>query len=380
MIIGIDLHNIRDGGGVNYIRNLLTASDPTRDGFTEVHLIGSPRVVDWYPDRPWIKKHGYPVLDQSLPARLWFVLRKLPNVLRSLGCDVLYAPGGVAFGSFRPYVTISRNMMPFRPEFWDMYAPFSRDRARLRILRIVNRLSFARADGLIYLSKTARDVIAAKASRVAVVPHGVDHARFAPIAGESRSYPAADAPIRLVYPSRLEPYKHQLEVLRAFATIAREFPMSRLDLYGPANATYLPRVLEAIQRLDPTGARIRYHGEVSNSDLPGIYAESDVLVFASSCENLPNILIEAMACGIPVCSSIRSPMPEVGGEAFLYFDPEDPEAIAQSLREALNNPKATADRVALGLTQAADYSWEQTARRTFGLLGEVTRDAKLLKG
>jgi glycosyltransferase involved in cell wall biosynthesis len=379
MIIAIDLHNIRDGGGVNYIRNLLEAADPERDGFTHVHLIGSPRVLAWFPNRPWATKHGFDILDRPLPVRLWFIFNRLPKIFNQLGCDVLYAPGGVAFGNVRPYVTISRNMMPFRPNFWGMYARFSRDRARLRLLRRINFLSFARADGLIYLSETAREVIGARAPITAVISHGVDHNRFRPLRAGNRRFPEANEPVRVVYPSRLEPYKHQLEVLDAFAQLAREYPNARLDLYGPANPAYLPEVEASIRRSDPDGVRIRYHGEIANAELPRIYAESDLLVFASSCENLPNILIEAMACGIPICSSERSPMPEVGGGAFLYFDPEQPGTIAESLREALNNPKATAARAAQGVAQAQAFSWERTARDTFGLLAAVARTAQQQK-
>ena len=67
MKIAFDLHNIRDGGGMNYIRNLLENADPATDGFSEVHLIGAPRLLAPHPDRPWIVKHGFVELDGNTP-------------------------------------------------------------------------------------------------------------------------------------------------------------------------------------------------------------------------------------------------------------------------------------------------------------------------
>lgn len=377
MIVGIDLHNIRDGGGVNYIRNLLAAANPDRDGFRAVHLFGSPRVLAMFPNPSWVVKHAFDALERKLPHRLRFVATKLPKLLREAGCDILYAPGGVAFGNFRPYVTISRNMMPFRPEFWAMYPRFSAERARLHLLRRVNGMSFARADGMIYLSETARHVVSGFLSRtpkaVEVVPHGVDHERFKPV-GRRETLPGEGA--TLIYPSRLEPYKHQVEVVEAFANLRQRHPGIHLQLCGPANPPYLARFKAAAGRVDPNNEQIRYLGEVPNETLPTLYAEADLMLFASSCENLPNILIEAMSCGIPICCSDRSPMPEIGRDACLYFDPSDAKSIARCVEQALADPAAMAARAERGLRYAQEYSWARTAQRTFEFLGRVASTAK----
>lgn len=366
MIVGIDLHNIRDGGGPNYIRNLLEAADPALDGFTHIHLFGSADVLALFPDRDWITKHAHAALGGGLATRLRFVATKLPALLRAASCDILYAPGGIAFGNFRPYATISRNMMPFSAEFWGMYPRLSAERARLHILRRLNALTFQRADGMIYLSATAQEAIAPYLRRrpqhVAVVPHGVDRVRFS--APPRAPLNAAGGPIRIVYPSRLEPYKHQVEVIEALANIPDAF----LTLCGPANPGYLTKVEAALHAIDPAGQRLRYVGELPNAALPALYAGSDLLIFASSCENLPNILVEAMASGIPICCSNRSPMPEIARDACAYFDPSDPGSIAAGIASVRGDIAATEDRRQRGLRYAAGYSWKETARRTFALL------------
>ena len=67
---------------------------------------------------------------------------------------------------------------------------------------------------------------------------------------------------------------------------------------------------------------------VANGNIPDYLARSDLFIFASSCENLPITMLEAMASGIPICCSNRGPMPEVLGREGCYFDPEVPASIA----------------------------------------------------
>ena len=382
VILGIDLHNIRDGGGVNYIRNLLNAADPERDGLARVHLFASPRNLENFPDRPFIAKHGFEALASSLPRRVSCAFGTLPRRARELGCDLLYAPGGIAFGQFRPYATISRNMMPFRRDLWSLYPLFSPEWLRLQVLSRLNARTFVRADGMIFLTESARRAITphlgGSPRRVAVINHGVDASQFS--VGKRRPMPASHEEIRLVYPSRFEPYKHQFEVLEAVAMLREEFPRLSIDFSGPHNASYLARFEEARRRIDPAGAFTRYLGNLASSELPGLYADSDLLVFASSCENLPNILIEAMACGIPIVSARGDPMPEVAKDAALYFDPGDPGSIAASIRQAIVDPRAGLERAERGLAYSGQYSWERCAEHTFRFLRETAAASAPGKG
>lgn len=377
MILGIDLHNIRDGGGVNYVRNLLLAADPKRDRLQRVHLFASPENLANFPDRPFVEKHGFAALSGGLPSRLLCAFGALPRRARQLGCDLLYAPGGIAFGQFRPFATISRNMMPFRKDLWALYPSGSPERMRLHILNRLNAQTFARADGTIFLTHGAQAAITpylpGRPPHTAVIAHGVDHALFKP--RERRPIPAADEEIRLAYPSRLEPYKHQVEVLEAVAGLRGEFPRLRIDFSGPANPDYLLRFNQARARLDPRNEYAVYLGNIPGTELPALYARSDLLVFASSCENLPNILIEAMSCAIPIVSSHADPMPEVAGEAALYLDPAAPDSIADSIRAAISDPAATQERTALGLVRSRGFSWQRCAEQTFRFLAQVAGSA-----
>lgn len=372
--IGIDLHNIRDGGGVNYITNLLTAADPEKHGFSELHLFGSPSVLAGLPKTPVIKHHPVAMLERKLHWRLAYAALGLPRALRREKCDLLYAPGGVVVGGFKPYATISRNMMPFSPDLWALYPP-GFGRLRLSLLYLVHRRSFAGAQAMIYLTETARacvepllrGVVAQR--RVEIIPHGVNRGLFRPLPSDVRDRPLdKTGPVELIYCSRLEPYKHQIEVMEAVIALRSRYPQIRMTFVGWSDPAYEAQVREAISRLDPDGSIFHYPGAVPNSELPALYAKCHLMVFASACENLPNTLLEAMASGLPVISSSADPMPEVGGEACLYFDPKDPSSIAACLDQALGAYDATLARARTGLARSANYAWDRCATATFALL------------
>jgi glycosyltransferase involved in cell wall biosynthesis len=130
-----------------------------------------------------------------------------------------------------------------------------------------------------------------------------------------------------------------------------------------------------LKRVDPTGEFIRYTGTVAHSELPALYAQADLCVFASSCENMPNILLEGMASGLPVACSRMGPMPEVLGDAGVYFDPESATDIARALRALIDSPTLRASVAQRSFERAQRYSWSRCASETFKFLAEVARSS-----
>lgn len=383
MKLGIDLHNVRGGGGVNYMSNILRVFDPQKHGFSRVCLFGSQAVLDRMPDTPYVEKYPQPILAKGLVYRLFFVFFLLGRELKRTGCSLLYSPGGLYFGGFRPFVTISRNMMPFEPQHWSMYPRLSFDRLRLLLLRYAHAATFRRADGMVFLTRIAQRIVGTAMGtargRTAVIAHGVNRQLFRrdgrqPLPREIDPR----EPIRLVYPSRLEPYKHQVEVIRAMASLRQEFPRLTIDLCGPANPQYKETVDATLRACDPDGTLVRYLGELPSTDLPALYQQCHLLVFASSCENLPNTLIEALSFGIPIACSHSEPMPEVAERACVYFDPKDSNSIAQAIRSVLCDWPAALERVKQGELLAARYSWEACADQTFRFLLEQLTSTKAL--
>jgi glycosyltransferase involved in cell wall biosynthesis len=375
--IGIDASNIRQGGGVTHIAELLTHADPRALGVDRVVVWGGAATLARLPhDREWLELVHESALDGRLPQRLAWQRFQLAKSARAADCDVLFVPGGSYRGSFTPYVTMFRNMLPFAPREMRRYA-YSYIYFRLAALRATQLSSFRRADGVIFLNDAGRDAIAAITGprrEYAIVPHGVSE-RFRVPPRPQRplaSYSVAD-PYRLLYTSIIDLYKHQWNVAEAVLRLRREGMPIVLELVGPSYPPARAKVDAVLDRYRDVADGVRFIGNVSNAELPALYRDADAFVFASTCENMPNIVIEAMASGLPIASSATPPMHDILGGGALFFDAEDADSIVDALRKLAGDPALRAELASTASRRAAEYSWDRCARETFTFLTEVAR-------
>src|SRR5205085_11310787 len=110
--LGVDASNLGDGGGITHLRELLGAAQPHEHGITRVTVWAGSETLRQLPEQPWLERAHEPLLDQALPARVWWQKARLPQLAQRT-CDLLFAPGGTCSGVFRPVVTMSRNLLPF---------------------------------------------------------------------------------------------------------------------------------------------------------------------------------------------------------------------------------------------------------------------------
>jgi len=375
VILGIDASNIRFGGGITHLLELIRAAEPAAHGFSKVILWSGRSTLDRIDERPWLVKVHLPVLDRSLLHRARWQRFALSALARRAGCDVLFVPGGSFAGTFHPIVTMSRNLLPFE---WRELRRYGWSWMTLKSLlqRVIQARTFRHADGLIYLTRYARSTVE-KAVRVAngrstIIPHGID-ARFSLPPREQRDIEdfSAERPFRILYVSIVEMYKHQWCVARAVARLRADSLPVALDLVGPAYAPALKVLRRALAQVDPAGEFIHYSGLVPHALLHEQYSQHDLCVFASSCENMPNILLEGMASGLPIACSRRGPMPEVLGEAGVYFDPESPDSIAAALRQLIDSRQLREQMARASFERVQVYSWRRCAEETFRFLSSV---------
>ena len=114
MKLGINAFNIRQGGGVTHLVELLSASTPEEHGITEVMLWGGPELLAKIPERKWLKKKSLVSIEKNWFYKIYWMLFSFPKEV--VRCDILFIPGGSYFGRFHPYVTMLQNMLPFEPE------------------------------------------------------------------------------------------------------------------------------------------------------------------------------------------------------------------------------------------------------------------------
>jgi glycosyltransferase involved in cell wall biosynthesis len=105
-------------------------------------------------------------------------------------------------------------------------------------------------------------------------------------------------------------------------------------------------------------------GFVDDADLPALYNAAKLFAFPSLSEGFGIPPVEAMACGTPVISSNATSLPEVLGQAALYFDPLSVDAIAKTLTKGLTDINLQRQLTQAGRAQAAKFSWTNTAQKT----------------
>ena len=238
--------------------------------------------------------------------------------------------------------------------------------------------SFRRAKGLIFLTQYAYDVVSKKVNRTrgqtVIIPHGIDK-RFvlSPRAQSSIDCYCATRAFRVLYVSIINVYKHQWFVVEAVKNLRKQgFPVE-LDLIGPAYPPSFNRLRKTLDQVDPREEFVRYVGAVPYAELSTRYSQADMFVFASSCENMPIILLEAMASGLPIACSNRGPMPEVLGDGGVYFNPEKPAEILNAIKTLIDSPDLRYSKAQTAFERAKAYSWRRCSQETFQFLSDVAK-------
>ena len=379
MKIVINALSARIGGGQTYLRNLLARLPDDEDlellvfAQGDVPLGEDPRL-----------KRGYTRSSLANPfSRLWWEYTSLPAILREFDADILFCPGGLV-NTRAPEgcktVTMFRNMMPFDPEAYGRL-PWGGQRIRNMLLRPAMLKSMGKADMTIFISNFARrkieDLITLK--HAVTIPHGVSD-KFRT---HDQSLPRPESLGEggyIFYVSRFEVYKNHMEVVQAYQRLPEAVRQQyRLVLAGeyslPGGYVYPEgqRVLDYIEQ-DGLADRVLMLGGVPYDDLPALYRNADLVLFASTCENCPNILLESLGSGRPTLSSDIEPMPEFGGLDLMYFSPYDPAELSQKMERILSDEQLAASIGEAAHTQSRLYDWDVTARRTWTALYELVSD------
>ncbi|MFH1738574.1 MAG: glycosyltransferase family 1 protein, partial [bacterium] len=230
--------------------------------------------------------------------------------------------------------------------------------------------SMRRSDGVIFLTDYAANTVQETTGKIhhfAVIPHGVAEAFKQTTSGGVWSKEQG-AEIRCLYVSNALPYKHQWSVIRAIGHLRKRGHNVSLLLAGGGTGRAQRLLEKEMERVDPHGQFVKQIGFVSHDRVPSVIASADIFVFASSCENMPNTLVEAMAGGLPIASSDRGPLPEILKDGGVYFDPENPTSISTAIEKLIANEELRISIAVRAKELSEKYSWSRCASETWNFL------------
>jgi glycosyltransferase involved in cell wall biosynthesis len=163
--------------------------------------------------------------------------------------------------------------------------------------------------------------------------------------------------------STIQPRKNYIRLIQAFAKLIRDGEDGNHDLQlviAGGRGWMYEQVFEEVEALGLRD-RVIFPDYFRDDDLPALYALASLFVFPSLYEGFGLPVAEAMACGTPVACTNTSSVPEVGGDAALYFDPHDVEAMAKQMRRALTDSALRDEMLIKGMAQARKFTWEKAA-------------------
>ena len=212
------------------------------------------------------------------------------------------------------------------------------------------------------------------ASRISVIPLGYDDQLFRPASpGSPRQPPPVLAGLRgpyLLHLGQAYPHKNLERLIRAFAQVVPRHPELNLVLAGKSHGSETPRLQGLIETLQ-LQKRVRFVAYVPYGQLGDLYRGALALAYPSLWEGFGLPVLEAMACGTPVLTSLGSGTEEVAGDAALLVKPTDRGAIAEALEALAREPLLRADLGRRGLVRAAGFSWQRTGEATRERLGRL---------
>jgi len=177
--------------------------------------------------------------------------------------------------------------------------------------------------------------------------------------------------IRVVYEGVGEEFKQKsssdVEEFRRKYNLSKDFILA---IGGVGKRRNLEKVKEAAENynLVITGENIP---RIPAEEMPLLYNAAEVLLYPSFYEGFGLPILEAMACGTPVITSNISSMPEVGGEAPEYVNPEKAEEIKKAVDRVIGDKGLREEMIKRGLQQAKKFSWEKCAQETVKVYKEM---------
>lgn len=225
-------------------------------------------------------------------------------------------------------------------------------------LRRAHRLvawSMGRVAALVVPSGFLKEIFSQYGMTSTVVPNIIDLSRFSP---QTKS--AIERAPHLMVARNLEPIYDNETAIAAFAIVRERYPHARLTIAGTGPSKAALQSLVARLGIDQA---VHFAGRLDRDAMADLYRDADVSINPSLVDNMPNSVLESLACGVPVVSTRVGGVPYIvqDGVTALLVPPQDPDAMAHALLRLLDDSSLRARLVESGLAEVRRYEWSSVA-------------------
>jgi len=377
LTIAVDATSIVNTGGLTHLYEILNHyEEKANPAINTIIIIGSNKVLNSLPKKNIFKNKTSFLLNSNKFFRLIYQIFLMDFFLKK-NADILFSLSGDFIGRFNPVVGMSQNMLLYERKFWGEIKSF-KEKAKLFINFKRQQKCFKKSSGIIFISNYAKkyvsDILSLTEKKTSVIHHGISE-RFVfknNLKKSLKDY-SFENPFKFIYVSTVHVYKNQWNVIEAIANLRDIGQAVSLTLIG--SIIYKPsgkRMISIMKDRDPKNEFINYIEEVEYNKIQNFYSSHDGIIFASSCENMPNILIESMGSGLPIACSEKMPMPEFLGDDGIYFNPTLIESIQEALINLIRNLPLIEKRTN-NLKKLKNFSWRDTSKKTFSFISNIKK-------
>ena len=177
----------------------------------------------------------------------------------------------------------------------------------------------------------------------------------------------------ILFVGTLQPRKNIERLVEAFSRLKSKVKNLNLVIIGKKGWMY-EDILNAPEKYNVSD-RVKFLDSVSDEELPVFYQNAICFVLPSLYEGFGLPVLEAMKYGCPVITSNVSSLPEAGGDAALYFNPENVNDIAEKIKKVIEDKTLREEMIQKGYQQIKKFSWEKTARETLQVLEQLAKSS-----
>ncbi len=175
----------------------------------------------------------------------------------------------------------------------------------------------------------------------------------------------------LLYVGTLQPRKNIVLLIKAFSQLKNAYPQFELIIAGKKGWLY-SKIFEEVSELG-LDKDVHFTDYVTDRQLVFLYKNAFCFVLPSLYEGFGIPILEAMSFGCPVVSSFSSSLPEIGGDACLYFDPKDVHDLREKLQMLIENKRMKSQLIQKGNLRVKEFSWEQCGEQTLAVIKSAAK-------
>jgi glycosyltransferase involved in cell wall biosynthesis len=235
----------------------------------------------------------------------------------------------------------------------------------------LNILAMKKAKNIVAVSESTKKAILKyldHKGKITVIYNGVD-STFRPLSIEKKKMIRSDLKIGqkeklLLHVGSSYPVKNVMIILRVLLRL-KDYRLIKIGALNKDDIAFIKK--NGLEK------RIVNFKNIDTERLNGIYNIADIFIFPSFAEGFGLPVLEAMSCGVPVICSNTSSLPEVGGTAASYFDPNDEDEILELIKEIDSHEELRKDMINNGFAQIEKFSWDKHASKLLQLYGKILR-------